>query len=68
MIEGKVELVDVTVKVHHSTDKAILVSDTDDKDAKKVWLPYSQIEVEMKSEGIAEITMPEWLAMEKELI
>lgn len=39
----------------------------DDEDL--VWLPKSEIEMEpTKKEGIFTVTMPEWLAHEKELI
>lgn len=34
-----------------------------------IWLPRSQIEVEMKPDGKhATVTMPEWLAIEKKLV
>jgi hypothetical protein len=60
-------LVDVLVRLHHETDKAILVSDSgEEKDA--VWLPRSQIEIEPKKPGYIEVTLPEWLAMDKGLI
>lgn len=60
-------LVDVTVQVHHQTDRWILVSD--DGDVKRaVWLPLSQIEIEIIRDDTAEVTMPEWLAQEKGLI
>lgn len=61
------EVVDIAVQIHAKTDRAILVSDDGDKE-KAVWLPLSQIEVEMKQGGTAEITLPEWLALEKGLI
>ncbi len=63
----KSDLVDVTVHVHHQTDKAILVSDDGERDG-AVWLPLSQVEVEMTKPPIAEVTMPEWLAKDKGLI
>lgn len=64
---GNSDLVDVTMQVHAKTDRAILASDDGDEKF-AVWLPLSQIEVEMMDDGTAEITMPEWLAMEKGLI
>lgn len=63
----KSDLIDVTLQLHHETPKAILVSEDGDK-AKAVWLPLSQVEVEPKGNGIVEVTMPNWLAMEKGLI
>jgi hypothetical protein len=61
------DLIDLSVQLHHETDKAILVSDDGDKD-KAVWLPFSQIEIERCKGGIATVTLPEWLATEKGLV
>lgn len=36
------------------------------KDAK--WLPKSQIEIEPMTGGLFVVTMPEWLAIDKELV
>ena len=64
----KSDLVDVTLTKHAETEKAILVSATGDK-ADAEWLPLSQIEIETIGKGgVFEVTMPEWLAMEKGLI
>lgn len=63
----KSDVIDVAVHLHARTEKAILVSDSGDK-AKAVWLPLSQIEIEEKGGGVGEITLPEWLALEKGLI
>jgi len=50
------------------TDLAILVRL--DEDAKKVWLPRSEIEIEYEKGrmNVATVTMPVWRAEEKELI
>ena len=61
------DLVDVEVCVHAQTDKAVLVSDDGDR-VGAVWLPKSQIEIERKSHAVAVITLPVWLATEKELV
>lgn len=63
----KSDLVDLTVQIHMTTERAILVSDDGD-DEKAVWLPLSQIEVERQSGGFATVTVPEWLAKNKGLI
>ena len=63
----KSDLIDVTMQLHHRTDRAILVSDDGDKD-NAVWLPLSQVEVLTKENGIIEVTMPGWLAVEKGLV
>jgi hypothetical protein len=62
------ELIDLTLQLHHETAKAFLVSDDWDE-ANAVWIPKSQCEQgPAKGKGTYEFTMPEWLAMEKELI
>lgn len=59
------DVIDVNVHLHHETDKAVLVSDTGDKDD-AVWLPKSQIEIE--PDGATHVvSLPEWLAIEREL-
>lgn len=60
-------VVDVTVQLHHETEKAILVSDDGDRD-KAVWLPRSQIEIEEKRGGVVVVTLPTWLAKDKGLV
>lgn len=63
----KSDLVDVTVALHAITERAIKVSPLGEKkDA--VWIPISQVEVVQRPGGSAEITMPEWLAIEKGLV
>lgn len=61
-------LIDIAVKLHAETAKAILVSDDGDP-SRAVWLPKAQIEIQpTKHSGILEITLPEWLAQDKKLI
>lgn len=65
----KSNIVDLELIWHHETEKALLV--TADEEAEPVWLPKSQIEIE---EGerlrgfLIVISMPEPLAVEKELV
>jgi hypothetical protein len=66
------DLIDIEVWVHRETDKALLVSLPADG-AVFVWVPRSQVEVFSVTQGrggvyAAELTMPEWLAMERGLI
>ena len=63
----KSDLVHVACHIHHTTERAVLVSDDGDVE-RACWLPLSQVEIEMKRPPIAEITMPEWLAKERGLI
>ncbi len=63
----KSDLVDVTVQVHATTDRAILVSDDGERE-KAIWLPLSQCEVLTRPNGIAVVTLPEWLALQRGLI
>ncbi|RJL15295.1 hypothetical protein [Paracoccus siganidrum] len=63
----KSDVIDIAVQIHARTDRAILASDDGDKD-KAVWLPLSQVEVEIGQGGTATVTMPEWLAIDKGLV
>jgi hypothetical protein len=65
---GKSGLYDITLVFIKRLDASILVKEfPDSEDA--FTLPLSQIEyVEAKKPGYVEVTMPEWLAQEKELI
>jgi hypothetical protein len=63
------QLIDIKVIIKIRTAKAVMVSETEG-DEKGIWLPLSQIEIEMDgpTSPYATITMPEWLALEKDLI
>ena len=63
----KSDLVDLTVELVHETSGAALVGL--DENAEEIWLPKSQIEIRRDDPipGVATITMPEWLAVEKGL-
>ena len=63
----KSTVVDIDVKVHARTDRGIRVS-TAGQQIDAEWLPLSQIEVEMKQGGLAVVTLPEWLALDKGMI
>lgn len=60
-------LTDIIVRLVQETPRAILVNDSDDPD-KAVWLPKSQVEFEPKGGDLIEVTMPEWLAIERRLV
>lgn len=60
----RVDLVDIICKLKHETDAAWLIDDGD----RDVWLPKSQCELELSKNMVCTITLPEWLAIEKELI
>ncbi len=63
----KSDLTDILMKVHHRTDMGILAS-TDGDQRNAVWLPLSKIELEEKGKGIVNVTLPQWLAEQKELV
>lgn len=64
---GKSGLYDVTLIFIKRLDASILVKEL--PGSEPFTLPLSQIEyVESKKPGFVEVTMPEWLAQEKELI
>lgn len=61
-------LTDITVQLHQETQRAILVSDDGDLE-KTVWLPKSQVEfAEKPGSDVIEVTLPEWLAIERKLV
>lgn len=57
-------LTDVVCILKHETKAAWLVNNGD----KDVWLPKSQCEIELGKNMSCVVTLPEWLAQEKELI
>lgn len=63
----KSDLIEIETGVYAETEKAILVGDSGDPN-EGVWLPKSQIEYREVGKQIIEITMPEWLALQKGLI
>ncbi len=61
------DIIDIEVRVLHRTEMAAHVKDGD---GRKAWLPLSQIEIH-PPDGSAmyqTVSLPEWLALEKELI
>lgn len=64
---SRYDTVELKVFIHHETDAAYLVSETGDKDD-AVWLPKSQLQGEpvcVEKGSIADLEIPEWLAIEK---
>lgn len=54
----KSDLVDLTLCLHHRTERAILVSDTGERDD-AVWLPLAHVEVEPLKGRTCIVTCPE---------
>jgi hypothetical protein len=67
MSSTRSDVVDLTLKLHHETERALLVSDSGDRDD-AVWLAKSQIEFTETKPGFVEVTLPEWLATERKLV
>ena len=67
MTDHRSNLIDMTLQLHHEVEKAILVSD-DGNSEHGVWLAKSLIEFAPKANGIVEVTLPEWLAIERGLV
>ena len=65
--EQQVDLIEITVMIHHKTDRGVLVSDTGQEDD-AVWLPLAKIDIEPRRNGFAQISVPEWLAKREGLI
>lgn len=65
MTSGRSDLIDIAGEIVRETEKAVLFFDG----ARKAWLPKAAIEIDRdRSDGLVEVTMPERLAKEKELI
>jgi hypothetical protein len=60
----KRELFDLNCTIAAETPAAVLINDG----INKVWLPRSQIEIDERGDGTFDISMPVWLAKDKELI
>lgn len=67
MSSTRSNLIDLSLQLHHETERAILVSDTGDRDD-AVWLAKSQIEYAEIKPGFVDVTCPEWLATERGLV
>lgn len=68
MTSGKSDLIDLLLVWRHETERAIAVTETEDG-REWVWLPKSMVEYERDEEkGLVAVTLPERLALEKELI
>jgi hypothetical protein len=62
------KIIELKIQIEHFTNKAILVKNLNDN---KVWIPKSQIELddeELSIGQIQEIQIPEWIAVDKELV
>lgn len=61
----KSELFEALVVVKHQTERAVLINDGGDAD---IWLPLSQVDLAPSGDGKHHVvTMPAWLAVEKEM-
>jgi hypothetical protein len=61
---------EIDVHVHHTTEKAYLVSTDGDEEA-AVWIPMSQVEditPEYKKPGAYTLDIPQWLAEKEDLV
>ena len=62
----KSDLIDITIIVKHKTERAVLI---DDGGIEPQWIPLSQCELSPDiGSNTHTLTLPEWLAQEKELI
>lgn len=59
-MSDKSELYDFAAEQRHETEKAVLLFDGE----KEIWVPKAQTQ----DNGDGTFTIPEWLAIEKELI
>lgn len=61
----KHDIVEVSCQKKHETERAILVLNLKEKN---VWLPKSQVQIDDQKNGMIDLQMPEWLAVEAELV
>ncbi|MDD5277697.1 MAG: hypothetical protein PHR16_16645 [Methylovulum sp.] len=71
-MSARSDLVDLELYIHGESDKGLKVSLHDDV-ANAVWLPKSKVQVGetrggLKSVKFAEVSLPEWLAIDKGLV
>jgi hypothetical protein len=67
-VNGASDLIDLTLTLREERPVSIAVSDPAKPGTKWTWLPKSQIEFEHGASGMVVVTMPEWLAKDKQLI
>lgn len=60
-------IIDIEVELHHRTERAALVSLDGDRE-RAVWLPLSQIEIEVLPGPLSIVSLPERLAIDKGLV
>ena len=61
MVSGRSDLIEIACTFIHQTARAVLIHDG----ARRVWLPLSAVEIDREA---GTVTLPESLALEKELI
>lgn len=61
------DIIDLRGQIHARTDRAILFSDDGDKES-AVWLPLAHVEIGQLHRGVGEISLPEWLAVDRGLV
>lgn len=67
-IAQKSDLIDMTVQIRATTDRAVLVERTT-MSREPAWVPLSQVELAACDNGQDfTLTLPEWLALEKGLL
>ena len=61
-------IIEIAVQLHAESERAVRVSD-DGESNNAVWIPKSQIEAQQDlGNGVIELSLPEWLALDKGLI
>jgi hypothetical protein len=67
-VTGASDLIDLTLTFRCEKPLAIAVSDPAKPRAPWVWVPKSQVEVQKVDATTVVVTLPEWLAKDKQLI
>lgn len=68
--DDEMTVVELEPRMTKGKAQAFWMGELDDKDREVwIWLPLSQITVEeIKDSPLVEVSIPEWLAIEKELV
>lgn len=67
-VTGASDLHDFTLRLVKDNPLSIAVTDPAKPNGKWIFLPKSQIEYVAKGHGLVEVTVPEWLAVDKGLL
>ena len=63
---GNSDIIDVVVNIRGRSDRVVTVEHG--RPSKRAWLPLAHVELSSNGDGTHTLSLPEWLACEKEMI